>query len=318
MQNPLYVAQPDFLSTHEWVYSGTAHTVANTVDVHSIDGTKASASAKIIMVSRVMANPRLLKLRDLGNFNDRFMKMYNAKWVIHLSKPMETLFERDWDTGMNNLMVLEERITVERSDVALERYIPKVETRYQSDMKELSPWWKLNVLKIKNAKGDVLPPDSFSAVISRLRHDEAMEAYEAYMTRLAVNGSTSVASGSSSKDKRKDTDDGMANTLMSGSEDNIYLDGDGDKSTEGTKEDHEEANPRKCKGRGSGGDHSAKKGKTTAFSCPSVLLFYPSLPIIMVRIESVKLMFRWICQVNDKIIQCLALGFVCKKDGFCV
>ncbi|KAK0475951.1 hypothetical protein EDD18DRAFT_1387137 [Armillaria luteobubalina] len=325
MQNTSYTAHREFLNAHEWVRSGSADIVADALEAHAIDGTERSNSAKIIVVGRVMANPRLLKLGNVGNYNDRFMRLYHAKWVLHLSKPMHTLFERDWEESMHHLLALEERVattkgvnmlihheedgsinlrmtapcfvsnTVEEDDPALKRYMRQVDHQYEEDMKELNPWWKLNILKITNAKGKVIPPgasysmegslvevtftikhyyistsktDSFSAIISSarimvsgLRREEAKEAYDSFIKNGATTDAPVGVEASSSVISSKDVDEGTTATLTSESEEGTTSRGI-EKGTETEmKEDLEDDNSRKRKGRG-GTERSAKKAKT--------------------------------------------------------
>ncbi|KAK0471123.1 hypothetical protein IW261DRAFT_1513146 [Armillaria novae-zelandiae] len=352
MKNTSYTAHPMFLDMHEWVRSGSADVIASAIDAHALHRTERSKSAKIIVVGRVMSNPRLLKLSDVGNFNDRYMRMDSAKWVIHLSKPTRTLFEKDWDVSMTNLLTLEERVgtskgvnmlihheedgsvnlrmtapcflsnTVEEPDAALQKYVHKVDPKFQDDMNELSPWWKLNALKITNTKGEIVSPgaaqekamegslvevtftikhyfistsqtDSFSAIISsahimvlRIRHDEAVEAYDAYIENQATTSVEDYSQASSSNTA----------TLTSGSEEGVvssredvverydtYTTGgqpscsstekkDGEEGCEdavlssGTekevKDEVDDSNNRKRKGRGGGSERSGKKAKT--------------------------------------------------------
>ncbi|KAK0209737.1 hypothetical protein IW262DRAFT_1302022 [Armillaria fumosa] len=56
------------------VHSGSADTIAEAVEVHYIDHLETSKPAKLIIVGQVMANPRLLKLQEVGNFNDHLRR----------------------------------------------------------------------------------------------------------------------------------------------------------------------------------------------------------------------------------------------------
>ncbi|KAK0476297.1 hypothetical protein IW261DRAFT_1421611 [Armillaria novae-zelandiae] len=183
------------------VGSGSVHTLVQAVDAHSIEPMKLSKPSNIIV------------LCDVGNFNEQYMSMYNSKWVIHLSKPVGTMFERDWDVfrmsknmGCSSLMKLV-------ADAALAKYVPKVDPKFQEGLAELKQWWKLNVLKIMDDKGEIMSieksmerslvemtftikhnfisnkrTDSFSAIISSSRimvsgkhYHEAMDSYQSYM-----------------------------------------------------------------------------------------------------------------------------------------
>ncbi|KAK0233682.1 hypothetical protein IW262DRAFT_1452248 [Armillaria fumosa] len=291
--------------------------LAKAVDVHSVDPTKSLQPAKIIIVGRVMSNPRLLKLRNVGNFNDRFMLMFNAKWVIHISKPMGTMFEKDWDIGMSNLLALEQRVATakgvnmlvhhedgsmdvrmtapcfvtkdgEDPDEALVSYISHVEPKFQVKLEELKPYWKLNVLRITNVKGEVIPPgmpqeksmegslvevmltlkhnfistsrvESFSAVlgssrimVSGIRYHKATEAYEAFMDGT-LTATTSATEGSSSTSRDVELQ-------KSGSEETISS--SGTEIIVKSQDDCEDENNRKRKGRSGGTDRgNVKKAK---------------------------------------------------------
>ncbi|KAK0184154.1 hypothetical protein F5146DRAFT_1006839 [Armillaria mellea] len=282
MQKTSYLAHPKFLSAHEWVHSGLANIVADSSEAHAVNRVEPSGSSKVVVVSRVMANPHLLKLSDLGNYNDRFMKMDSAKWVVHLSRPIGTLFDKDWELLVT--LILGHRLSKgiscsSESDEALEKYVHKVSPRFQSDMKELSPWWKLNILKIMNARGDVIPPgdaqeksmqgslvevtfsikhffiktsntDSFNAslssaqiMVSGLRHEEAEEAYEAYIAKIPL----------------PEVEERTVLGLTSGLEDTISSMGTEREKTMDSQNDIEEDNSRKRKGWSGGG--IAKKAK---------------------------------------------------------
>ncbi|KAK0506109.1 hypothetical protein EDD18DRAFT_1342436 [Armillaria luteobubalina] len=315
MGNSSYTAHPQFLSLHEWVHSGSANILADVDAAHSIDQRHSSKAAEIVVVGRVMANPRFIKLKDVGNFNDRFMKIDAAKWVIHLCKPTRTLFEKDWDVSMNNLLALEQRVavtkgvnmlvyheedgnvnlrmtapcfvsnTIEDDDVALANYMHNVDPRFYPAMKALNPYWKLNALKITNMKGDTVPPgdaqeksmegslveiaftmkhyfistsrtDSFGAniswariMVSRLRREDAEEAYDSYMEACVTDSNSSQELGKDSLSE---------DTISSGGAEAAV------NMKEEVKEEMEDDIPRKRKGKGGASDRNTKKAKVGA------------------------------------------------------
>ncbi|PBK72199.1 hypothetical protein ARMSODRAFT_1016169 [Armillaria solidipes] len=88
-----YTASSTFSASHEWVADG---------------------SADIFIVGRVLGGPRFLKLKDVGNYNDRYMSMSASKWVIHLGRPTGTIYEEDWALSLSNVRAFEERIATSR------------------------------------------------------------------------------------------------------------------------------------------------------------------------------------------------------------
>ncbi len=105
-----YAAPPAFLASHEWVANGSSDILSTTAAANSVNPNDSPTAAKICVVSQVLLNPHLLKLKNLGNFNDRYMSMYNAKWVVHLGRPTGTVYEQDWLLALNNILALQERI----------------------------------------------------------------------------------------------------------------------------------------------------------------------------------------------------------------
>ncbi len=105
-----YAASPAFLASHEWVADGSSDILSTTVAANSINPNDSPTAAKICVVGQVLPNPRLLKLKNLGNFNDRYMSMYDTKWVVHLGRPTGTIYEQDWPLALNNILTLQEHI----------------------------------------------------------------------------------------------------------------------------------------------------------------------------------------------------------------
>ncbi|SJL05074.1 uncharacterized protein ARMOST_08446 [Armillaria ostoyae] len=186
--NSEYAASPIFLASHEWTSKGSADILATTEDVNSLDPGLTPAPTRIRIVGQVLANPRLLKLKNLGNYNDRFFPMSESKWVVHLRKPTGTVFEHDWNLALHNLQALEQRVATSKGanmlvygpqdalkdlrttapcfvpnvrdakDPALVAYIPKVDKRFREELEELNPWWMLNVIQMVSMKGQKLRP----------------------------------------------------------------------------------------------------------------------------------------------------------------
>ncbi|KAK0222290.1 hypothetical protein IW262DRAFT_1296856 [Armillaria fumosa] len=258
------------------------------MEVHSVDNLEPSKGAKIVVVGRVMANPHLIKLRDVGNFNDRFMRMHDAKWVIHLLKPMGTLFERDWDVGMSNLSALEQRVATlkgvnmlmyhkEDGSVNLHMTAPcfftnTVEACIAQEKSMAGSLVEVTFI-IKHYFINTSNTDSFSAIIlsaqimvSGLCYEEAMEAYEAYMA-------TQPLAGGLSQNTEKDVEEEPTVMLTYGLEDTISS--NGTEKVMDSEEDIEEDNSRKCKGRGGGGTEcTVKKVKLNGLlSCTMKTLF---------------------------------------------
>ncbi|PBK59941.1 hypothetical protein ARMSODRAFT_982625 [Armillaria solidipes] len=183
MANTAYTASPTFLAAHEWSSDGRADILATTEAINSLDPALTPTLTKICIIGQALDNPHLLKLKNVGNYNDRFFPMSDSKWVVHLGRPKETVFEHDWNLALHNLQALEQRVATSQganmliygpkdslkdfrttapcflpnvcddNDPALVAYIPKVDKRYRDDMQELNPWWMLNVMQIVDIKG---------------------------------------------------------------------------------------------------------------------------------------------------------------------
>ncbi len=110
MGNTAYAASPTFLAAHEWSSDGRADILATTEAVNSLDPALTPTPTKIRIVGQALDNPRLLKLKNVGNYNDHFFPMSESKWVVHLGRPKGTVFEHDWNLALHNLQALEQRV----------------------------------------------------------------------------------------------------------------------------------------------------------------------------------------------------------------
>ncbi|KAK0429666.1 hypothetical protein EV421DRAFT_1914246 [Armillaria borealis] len=182
-----YTASSTFSASHEWVADGSADILSTTAAANSTDPAATPQHAKISIVGRVLGGPRFLKLKDVGNYNDQYMSMSASKWVIHLGKPTGTIYEEDWALSLSNVCAFEEHVATSRGinmlvytpndapkdlratapcfvpnevkddDKALVAYKSKIQPRFRGEYDDLSPWWKLNELRIVNAKGFRVP-----------------------------------------------------------------------------------------------------------------------------------------------------------------
>ncbi|KAK0485889.1 hypothetical protein IW261DRAFT_1415779 [Armillaria novae-zelandiae] len=183
-----YVANSMFVGSHEWVADGNANFLASAADVHSVDPSLTPEATQVVIVGRVLPNPRFLKFKNVGNYNDRYMSLFDAKWLLHLQNPAGTVFDADWTRGLANLQAVEQKVAVtkganmlvytpqdtlrefratspcfltndsENPDPALNAYQNKVERKFREELNDLSPWWKLNPVPVFNVKGDKIPP----------------------------------------------------------------------------------------------------------------------------------------------------------------
>ncbi|KAK0438611.1 hypothetical protein EV421DRAFT_1738367 [Armillaria borealis] len=165
-----YTASSTFSASHEWVADGSADILSTTAAANSTDPAATPQHAKISIVGRVLGGPRFLKLKDVGNYNDRYMSMSASKWVIHLGKPTGTIYEEDWALSLSNVRAFEERVAtsrginmlvytpndapkdlrvtapcfvpneVEDDDKALVAYKSKIQPRFRGEYDDLSPW----------------------------------------------------------------------------------------------------------------------------------------------------------------------------------